>query len=55
MEYNLQRLLTVLIKLKDKDGKELPVNQGTIEDLSMSDGQLLETKVNEILDDSKKK
>lgn len=53
-EWIFKKMLIVITRFNDKDGKVLPVTRATIEGLPVSDGELLEKEVDAILDRVKK-
>lgn len=53
--WTFAKLLIMVIKLVDKDYKEIPVTEKSIRDLSVLDGQTLEEETDAILESIKKK
>jgi hypothetical protein len=55
IEWTFKKLLTMVEKLVDKDGKEIQVTRKVLDELPMADGQALEQATDEILEAIKKK
>lgn len=55
IEWSFKKIQTIVIKLVNAEGKDVPLTRKIIEDLPMADGQTLEYETDKILDDIKKK
>ena len=54
-EYPFRRLMLVISKLEDKEGKDIGISEQFINDLSIKDGQFLEEEVAKLHDEEVKK
>jgi len=55
IEWTFQKMLVVVEKFTDKDGKDIAITRKVLEDLPMADGQALEEATDKLLEDIKKK
>ena len=55
IEWTFKKIQTMVIKLEDKDGKEISVDKKVLSSLPMADGQKLEQETDLILEEIKKK